>query len=115
MATLEPVTRIEQFLSDIIDQGGGGGGSGGGCMLVVNVDEQTGVCDKTFSEIVNAFWVIFKAPYFDQMEQAQIIDAIYLSYVIPSTYTLKLFYPHNNQPMTAVAASANDYPVFQWG
>ena len=62
MATLEPVTRIEQFLSDIIDQGGGGGGSGGGSnVFLANASVQvengqtTATCDKTFSEINAAY------------------------------------------------------------
>ena len=52
MATLEPITRVEQFLSDIIDQGGGGGGSGGG-VLVNATANQTGnlVLDKTAGEL----------------------------------------------------------------
>ena len=63
MATLEPVTRIEQFLSDIIDQGGGGGGgSGGGSnVFLANASVQlengqpTATCDKTFAEIKAAY------------------------------------------------------------
>ena len=52
MATLEPITRVEQFLSDIIDQGGGGGGSGGGG--VVSVHDNNGTLDKTWQEIHDA-------------------------------------------------------------
>ena len=61
-STLEPITRVEQFLSDIIDQGGGGGGSGGGGnVLVVNVtatktsDGTTATFDKTFAELKTAY------------------------------------------------------------
>lgn len=49
MATLEPITRIEQFLNDIIEQGGGGGGGSGGGGLVVTVTND--VLDKTWNEI----------------------------------------------------------------
>ena len=63
MATLEPITRVEQFLSDIIDQGGGGGGgSGGGSnVFLANASVQlengqtTATCDKTFAEIKAAY------------------------------------------------------------
>lgn len=51
-STLEPITRVEQFLSDIIDQGGGGGGSGGGGVLIVN--DVNGTLDKTWQEIQTA-------------------------------------------------------------
>lgn len=52
MATLEPITRIEQFLNDIIEQGGGGGGSGGG--VVFTAQDANGVLDKTWREIRTA-------------------------------------------------------------
>lgn len=61
MATLKPITRIEQFLSDIIDNGGGGGGGSGGNVLVVNVtventsDGATATFDKTFEELKSAY------------------------------------------------------------
>lgn len=60
-STLEPITRIEQFLSDIIEQGGGGGSGGGGNVLLVNASVQiedgqpTATCDKTFAEINAAY------------------------------------------------------------
>lgn len=62
MTTLEPITRTEQFLADIIEQGGGGGGSGsGGNVLVVNVtvtntsDGATATFDKSFAELKSAY------------------------------------------------------------
>lgn len=61
-ATLEPITRVEQFLNDIIEQGGGGGGSGGGSnVFLANASVQvengqpTATCDKTFAEIKAAY------------------------------------------------------------
>lgn len=55
-ATLEPITRVEQFLNDIIEQGGGGGGgSGGSGVLIVNVvEDPTEHLDKTWQEIYDA-------------------------------------------------------------
>jgi hypothetical protein len=52
-STLEPVTRIEQFLADIIDQGGGGGGSGGGGNVLV-VNDVNDTLDKTWQELWDA-------------------------------------------------------------
>lgn len=113
-STLEPITRVEQFLSDIIEQGGGGGGGSGGGMLVVNVDEQTGVCDKTFSEIVNAFGVVFKSPLTD-MVFGSVLEALYINYISITNHTIYLYYPRNNETIMASAQSENDYPVIQWG
>lgn len=56
---LTPVTRIEQFLQQIIDNGGGGGGGGGGGtggdgVLVVSLNTTTGTLNKTWREIRTA-------------------------------------------------------------
>ena len=52
-STLEPITRVEQFLSDIIEQGGGGGGGSGGGIVFV-AEDAAGVLNKTWSEIRTA-------------------------------------------------------------
>lgn len=52
MSTLEPITRIEQFLADIIEQGGSGGGSGGGVLVNATADQNGNlVLDKTAGEL----------------------------------------------------------------
>ena len=54
-----PENREEQYLDAIAKNGGGGGGSGGG-VLVVGLDMQTGVLDKTWQEIHDADFAVLK-------------------------------------------------------
>ena len=44
----------EAILAGVFAGGGSGGGGGGNNTMLVSVDENTGVLDKTFSEIYNA-------------------------------------------------------------
>lgn len=102
MATLEPVTRIEQFLSDIIDQGGGGGGgSGGGGVLIVN--DVNGTLDKTWQEIYDAGFSVIKEP-----NGLLMFCAGALTY--DGNYIAPYFNPMLNTVTDWTASSANGYP-----
>lgn len=65
VTTPEPITRTEQFLQAIIDNGAGGGGGGtGGGVFICNVNPDTGALDKTAKELYDAMdnaIVLFKA------------------------------------------------------
>ena len=53
MENLTPVTRVEHFLQEIIEQGGGGGGGTGGGIVFV-AEDATGVLNKTWNDIRTA-------------------------------------------------------------
>lgn len=106
MATLEPVTRIEQFLSEIIDQGGGGGGSGGSSALIVHMDEQTNTLDKTWQEIHDAaplVWIDNNGVYL------QLVACI----VIPEGYICGFYNIPASLPYDFFAEAPNAYPTKQ--
>ena len=100
-STLEPVTRIEQFLSDIIDQGGGGGGSGGGGVLIVN--DVNGTLDKTWQEINDAVFSVLKEP-------SGILMFCAGALVYDGEYIAPYFNPINSSVLDWTASSASGYP-----
>lgn len=59
---MEPITRVEKYLSEIAENTRNGGGSGGGGsesnVLVVNMSMETVTLDKTWQEIVDADFAI---------------------------------------------------------
>ena len=109
MATLEPITRVEQFLSDIIDQGGGGGGSGGGGVVVVTMNMETMALDKTWQEIQTAMAtsvvVIYQAApdygFWAHLYVTQVRSDEYGNYIIEV---------NNGDQFRATSASG--YPVY---
>lgn len=107
MTTLKPVTRIEQFLSDIIDQGGGGGGSGGASALIVHMDEQTNTLDKTWQEIHDAaplVWMDNNGVYYPMVSCVVPLPGIYGC----------LFVDIINRTQYAFSADSPDgYPVYR--
>lgn len=98
-ATLEPITRVEQFLNDIIEQGGGGG-SGGGVLIVNDVN---GTLDKTWQEIYDAGFSVLKEPTGLLMFCAGAL-------VYDGSYIVPYFNPMANAVIDWTASSANGYP-----
>ena len=107
MATLEPVTRIEQFLSDIIDQGGGGGGSGGASALIVHMDEQTNTLDKTWQEIHDAAPLV----WFENIEGNY--SPLVSCFVVPDGYICGYYDIVGSRPYDFLAETPNAYPTKQ--
>lgn len=114
-ATLEPITRVEQFLNDIIEQGGGGGGgSGGASALIVHMDE-TNVLDKTWQEIHDA------APLVWYKREFEVNEVNYLTYCIiadcnyePGYGYVSTFYDLlGKRSYDFLAETANAYPTKQ--
>lgn len=99
-STLEPITRVEQFLSDIIEQGGGGGGSGGSVLIVNDVN---GTLDKTWQEIYDAGFSVLKEPTGLLMFCAGAL-------VYDGSYIAPYFNPMANAVIDWTASSANGYP-----
>lgn len=107
-STLEPITRVEQFLSDIIDQGGGGGGSGGASALIVHMDEQTNTLDKTWQEIHDA------APLVWYEEGEGVYDQLSGCVFYPdSGYLCTFFGPIASRLRDFMAEAPNAYPIKQ--
>lgn len=89
----------------------GGGSSSGGGVLVVHVDEDTGIFDKTWQEIHDADFAVIHGAADEYSDNLQIFGTgTNVSY-----YEVYILGRSNSSPafFTAIADSASGYPVFQ--
>lgn len=121
VVTPEPITRTEQFLQAIIDNGGGGGGGGtGGGVLVVGVDMQTMSLDKTWKEINDAPFAVVHLPN-SQYELS--FAFVYMTAKNPITGEGTVLIANGSAESEAItfynlvfiAATEDDYPVLNMG
>lgn len=89
--------------------GGGGGGSGGG-VLVVHVDGDTGVLDKTWQEIADADFAVMKVG----VDSTRIVPAVYIEAADESEYVVTfadISVEGTTTYYQGTATSADGYPV----
>ena len=101
-----PQSRMEQYL-EVIAQNGGGGSSGGG-VLVVHVDLDTRVLDKTWQEIYDAPFAVLK------MEMsANSLATYYVTSVEgeDGNYYIYIKSLDSQQPIIFTTDSPDGYPV----
>ena len=108
--TLEPNKRREYWYKEIVDAiGSGGGGGTGGGVLVVTVDPQTETLDKTWQEIVDASFPVFRIQIGSYTVIYYFVGYEYDDY----GYYLDLMDIRTQTTHNFVAESADGYPVIQ--
>ena len=115
MENLTPITRVEHFLQEIIDNGGGGvggggGGGTGGGVLIVNMNMATMALDKTFADIRDADFPLIKIA----VPNGTQIGYVTQIYATGGSYGIQAVVFNNDgttSPALFLADSEDDYPV----
>jgi hypothetical protein len=106
-----PVTRTEEYLNAIANNGGGGGGSGGG-VLVVHEDAETHALDKTWQEIYDAGFSVLFSYYSEEGGTETAVSYITMYYTSDSLYGVGYANVQGGSNVY-MCDTANGYPVLQ--
>lgn len=113
VVTPTPITREETFLQAIIDNGSGGGGGTGGGVLIVGIDIETMILDKTWKEIHDAPFAVVRSEtsigYIYTMAKHPVTGECVLMVALGGAENETVTW-HNS---VFVATTENDYLVMQ--
>lgn len=91
------------------------GGSTGGGVLVVNVDAENHVLDKTWQEIADADFAVIKDTYNGEATTEPVLDAWVSDETAQTVYsitTIRSLSGANPETLVYYCSSADDYPIF---
>lgn len=114
---MEPITRVEKYLSEIAENTRNGGGSGGGGsesnVLIVNLNAETMGLDKTWQEINDADIAVIIHEYSDDELYSK--SKAYVTATMPSERGYMVYATTSSASsamiLTLVAEIADGYPV----